>query len=95
MALTQFEKDCIAEIVAPMTGRRAPNKLTEEQETTLQTATQGTEAERKTMVTDHITNEGLDAVAAEIEGCDTQTAAVAAHKTVLETKLAAMQAYVA
>ena len=95
MALTQFEKDCIAEMVTPLTGKRAPTRLTQEQEDTLETATQGDEAERKTMIADYITDEGLATVADAITSCDTQTAALAKLKAELEAKETAMRAYVA
>ena len=95
MALTQFEKDCIAEMVAPLTGRRAPHRLTPEQQDTLETATQGDEAERRTMVTDYINDEGLDVVASEIASCDNQTAAIVTRKAELEAKQTAMEDYVA
>ena len=95
MALTDFEKDCIQEMVAPLTGQRAPGRPTQEQQDTLETATQGTEAERQTLITDYINDEGLDAVAAQIAGCDEETTAIAALKVDLEAKQTAMQSYVA
>lgn len=83
MALTQFEKEYIVDMMDRM-PRSSPD---------FETATQGTEAERKTMIADHIANGALDTVAADIAACDVESAAVAARKAALETKLAAMQVY--
>ena len=48
MALTQFEKDYIRDMVGPL-GQGSPD---------FETATQGTEAERKTMIAAHIAADG-------------------------------------
>ena len=84
MALTNFEKDYIAGIVSNL-PRSSPAMVT---------ATQGTEAQRKTLIAEHIAANGaLDAVAADIAACDLESTAIAARKAALETKLAAMETY--
>ena len=83
MALTNFEKDYIAGIVSNL-PRSSPAMVT---------ATQGTEAQRKALIAEHIASGALDAVAADIAACDLESTSIAARKAALETKLAAMQTY--
>jgi hypothetical protein len=92
MALTQFEKDCIADIVAPMTNQS--HSPTDAHKAAFAIAIEGTEAERQAIIVAYINDEGLAMVAKQITGCDDQIAYVTALKTTLQTKEAEMLAYV-
>ena len=92
MALTDFEKDCIAEILPTITPKDRHRRDDSEQ-ADFDTITQGTEAERQVLIAAYITNAGLAKVAADITNCDSQTADIATRKTALEAKQTAMQNY--
>ena len=92
MALTDFEKECIEEILPtliPKDGRRPD----EDDQADYDTITKGTEAERQVLIAAYIAAKGLTKVAADIVTCDLRTADIATSKTALEVKQTAMQNY--
>ena len=94
MALTDFEKDCIDEIVTIVTPKDS-RRRNDYQQTTFDTVTHGTEAERQVLVTDYINANGLAKVAVDITGCDDEITRLTALKATLQAKQTAMQNYVA
>ena len=92
MALTDFEKDCITEILPTVTPKDRQRR-NESEQADFDTITQGTEAERQVLIAAYITDAGLAKVAADITNCDSDTADIAARKAILEAKQTAMQNY--
>lgn len=94
MALTDFEKDCIDEILVAITPKDS-HRRTDSQQADFDTITQGTEVERQTLITSYINDTGLTKVATDITTCDDRVADLTAQKSALQTKQTTMQNYVA
>ena len=92
MALTDFEKECIEEILPTLTPKDG-RRIHEDNQADYDTITKGTEAERQVLIAAYITDKGLAKVAIDIAGCDTRSAEIATRKTDLEAKQTAMQNY--
>jgi hypothetical protein len=92
MALTDFEKECIEEVLGTL-QMKDYNRRTDEQQADYDTITKGTEAERQVVIAAYIADDGLAKVAVDITSCDSQTADIAVRKTALEVKQTAMQNY--
>ncbi len=92
MALTDFEKECIEEILPTLIPKDA-RRPDEDHQADYDTITKGTEAERQVLIAAYITDKGLAKVAIDITGCDSNIALITAEKALLETKQTDMQNY--